>query len=244
MPRLTVVNPWHWLNEDGSFPDEPRLRKRSIRVAQCIEYGGLLGEEECRTTLLSCAGRGCPGFLLVLKKADGDILAVCDTCSRDEFLIHDWEETPWAIGHQDGIPLNDLAKAHGIPVLDPETLDDDGVDEVLAQVLRAIGSPLSANEVRALIATSDHPGSVLQAVMNSVAGGPDRKDVDRFAPVLMDVWNTTPRDELDGRSPTQMRHAHDSSPLEPAQPINHGRNRPCPCGSGKKYKRCCIASVS
>ena len=22
----------------------------------------------------------------------------------------------------------------------------------------------------------------------------------------------------------------------------HGRNAPCPCGSGKKYKRCCLAA--
>lgn len=27
------------------------------------------------------------------------------------------------------------------------------------------------------------------------------------------------------------------------KPINQGRNRPCPCGSGKKYKRCCLSLV-
>jgi hypothetical protein len=37
MPKVTVVNPWHWLNADGSLPLEPRLRKRVARVAQCIE---------------------------------------------------------------------------------------------------------------------------------------------------------------------------------------------------------------
>lgn len=39
--KCTVVNPWHWLNEDGSSVDDPKLRSRSLRVAQCIEYGGL-----------------------------------------------------------------------------------------------------------------------------------------------------------------------------------------------------------
>ena len=28
---------------------------------------------------------------------------------------------------------------------------------------------------------------------------------------------------------------------EASQPLDLGRNRPCPCGSGKKFKRCCIA---
>jgi uncharacterized protein len=23
-----------------------------------------------------------------------------------------------------------------------------------------------------------------------------------------------------------------------------GRNQPCPCGSGKKYKQCCLAAVA
>jgi hypothetical protein len=42
MSKITVVNPHHWLNEDGSFPEESRVRSRMIRVAQCIEYGGTL----------------------------------------------------------------------------------------------------------------------------------------------------------------------------------------------------------
>lgn len=33
--------------------------------------------------------------------------------------------------------------------------------------------------------------------------------------------------------------------LNPRMPIiseqKHGRNDPCPCGSGKKYKKCCLA---
>ena len=33
----------------------------------------------------------------------------------------------------------------------------------------------------------------------------------------------------------------------PAEPIRnedkHGRNEPCPCGSGKKYKNCCGREV-
>lgn len=32
----------------------------------------------------------------------------------------------------------------------------------------------------------------------------------------------------------------DSAPRAPARSVKVGRNDPCPCGSGKKYKKCCI----
>jgi uncharacterized protein YecA (UPF0149 family) len=30
----------------------------------------------------------------------------------------------------------------------------------------------------------------------------------------------------------------------PRPKLNVGRNEPCPCGSGKKFKRCCLGRVS
>ncbi len=32
------------------------------------------------------------------------------------------------------------------------------------------------------------------------------------------------------------------NPPQPAQSAKFGRNDPCPCGSGKKYKKCCGSS--
>jgi preprotein translocase subunit SecA len=34
---------------------------------------------------------------------------------------------------------------------------------------------------------------------------------------------------------------HEDRPVEPPYraPVKVGRNEPCPCGSGKKYKKCC-----
>lgn len=32
----------------------------------------------------------------------------------------------------------------------------------------------------------------------------------------------------------------DSRRIRASEPANVGRNDPCPCGSGKKYKRCCL----
>ncbi|MCA1787381.1 MAG: SEC-C domain-containing protein [Desulfobacteraceae bacterium] len=33
-------------------------------------------------------------------------------------------------------------------------------------------------------------------------------------------------------------------PAQPAQTVKVGRNDPCPCGSGKKYKKCCFVQTS
>jgi hypothetical protein len=82
-------------------------------------------------------------------------------------------------------------------------------------------------------------------VMSGIAGPPPTKGaVERFLPVLMDVWNETPRDDLGGRSPKEAYGERRSEPSDTTVPLNLGRNRPCPCGSGKKYKRCCIAEAS
>ena len=32
-------------------------------------------------------------------------------------------------------------------------------------------------------------------------------------------------------------------PAQPAQTVKVGRNDPCPCGSGKKYKKCCFVNI-
>lgn len=47
--------------------------------------------------------------------------------------------------------------------------------------------------------------------------------------------------------PSPLVVARDSSPngiacKVKAKPVQAGRNEPCPCGSGKKFKRCCLRS--
>jgi len=61
---------------------------------------------------------------------------------------------------------------------------------------------------------------------------------------LQNEWKSTPRDAFDGKTPAEM--LEDSPGLMPAKVETYrreeprvGRNDPCPCGSGKKYKKCC-----
>ena len=46
-----------------------------------------------------------------------------------------------------------------------------------------------------------------------------------------------------GRSIAMVVAERDTSASEPRHSVKIGRNDPCPCGSGKKYKRCCGVTV-
>jgi hypothetical protein len=53
-------------------------------------------------------------------------------------------------------------------------------------------------------------------------------------------WMTTPRDTFGGKTPSEMLSAAGAK-VETVrrQEPRVGRNDPCPCGSGKKFKKCC-----
>jgi hypothetical protein len=57
---------------------------------------------------------------------------------------------------------------------------------------------------------------------------------------LQREWQSTPRDAFDGKTPSEMlSHAQEKVETVRRQDPRVGRNDPCPCGSGKKFKKCC-----
>jgi hypothetical protein len=108
---VLVVDPWHWLTEDGDFlVDNPRLYRRMLRFARFIEYGGELQKNETRETLIECkrrpGGKACLGLMWVVKTADDAILAHCMVCKTEEAIIHNWQETEWAEGMMEPVPVS------------------------------------------------------------------------------------------------------------------------------------------
>lgn len=235
MAEPKVINPWHFLDEDGNFPDEPAARARALRIAQCIEYGGNLEPGHSRETLLQCRrrphGTQCPGLLYVLKQKDDAILVFCLICQVDEYLIYEWQDTLWAEGQMEPLDIAAMAK-HEDPYPEPAPQDP---DELLSRTLTLLGSPLPAAQVRKLIATAPNPMSVMEAALASLPAPPLKAALERFLPMVMDLWNATPRPDLGGFTPSQV-HAHTA----PRTSTKVGANTPCHCGSGKKYKRCCM----
>jgi hypothetical protein len=57
---------------------------------------------------------------------------------------------------------------------------------------------------------------------------------------LQKEWMSEPRDAFDGKTPAEMLSAAQGK-IETfrREDPRVGRNDPCPCGSGKKYKKCC-----
>jgi hypothetical protein len=107
---MLVVDPWHWLDKDGSLPtDNSRLRRQVLRVARFIEYGAGLRPMETRETLVECTkrpgGKPCPGLMWVVKTSDETIEATCLVCSATEMHIHNWQETDWADGMMEPVPV-------------------------------------------------------------------------------------------------------------------------------------------
>jgi len=61
---------------------------------------------------------------------------------------------------------------------------------------------------------------------------------------LNDEWMSTPRAAFEGKTPAEKLQADPSLMPQKVETYRRdepriGRNDPCPCGSGKKYKKCC-----
>jgi hypothetical protein len=101
---MLVVDVHHWL-DGGELPHHDlRLRRRVLRIARFIEYGGPLDVRESRETLMECkrrpGGKPCPGLMWVSKRGapDFEILAYCVVCGEQEAAIYNWADTDWAGG--------------------------------------------------------------------------------------------------------------------------------------------------
>ena len=64
----------------------------------------------------------------------------------------------------------------------------------------------------------------------------EEKDSAELVEVLARVFNTTPMWVLKGLTPMEIEARRKTTVVKEKEP---GRNEPCPCGSGKKYKKCC-----
>ena len=93
-----------------------------------------------------------------------------------------------------------------------------------------------AEEIVAAATDPGNWGPAKAMTMKAQRAGVDTTDAD----ALQSFWYEQALQSLEQSAPDQV----DGLPLTPTAPIvEHapkiGRNDPCPCGSGKKYKRCC-----
>ena len=107
-----VVDINRWLDKDGDVPTEnPSLRRAALHIVRFIEYGGPLRQLHGRETLIECkrrpGGKACKGWMWVVKQNDNRIQVHCPLCHEVEAVISGWEETLWAEGPMEPVPMTD-----------------------------------------------------------------------------------------------------------------------------------------
>jgi len=110
----------------------------------------------------------------------------------------------------------------GPPTFAPPILDNDAmvefIEEIRYDVLRACA--------RGAMEERETPLRLVRAAME-----------------LQDSWGIGEEEELDAPPPPRTsageRNRLEEDPAPVRTPRKVGRNEPCPCGSGRKYKRCC-----
>lgn len=194
-PKMTIVNPAHWIEPNGTFPTTPRLRSRAIRIAQCIEYGANLQPGEARPTLLACRyrpnRRACEGFLWVIMQDDDAIQAACPLCGGDEFLIYEWESTPWGSGLAESIDLKSTAArfSAGPPKRTSPITAHEKLEILSERALTLLGSELTVKELHVLIAHAQSPNEVLKRLLAPLEHPPEEATLDRLLGLVLDLWD-------------------------------------------------------
>lgn len=231
--RIKIIDAADWLGADSQRSlERPEAYRTALRIAQCIEYGGPIPRSHAVATLISCRRRpdnqACRGLMQVVKTEIDELHVFCPACGAEEFLICNWESSAWALGPPEPVEVEEIT---------PPT-SDDLPPNVRAQLLRVLAPyRVDADELVALIADAPTPASVIEAVTTRRRPS-DIEDMQRLLDAIQDAWNHVPRPELEGRTPTEV---YFSQPRQPAVAARApGRNEPCPCGSGRKFKRCCL----
>ncbi|WP_342528322.1 SEC-C metal-binding domain-containing protein [Chryseomicrobium sp. FSL W7-1435] len=97
-------------------------------------------------------------------------------------------------------------------------------EEILAQTILDIRNELTFHEV-------------MQGIVKFFEFS-TKAEAAEFAGYLTKLVNSTPRWILKGHAPNDLSDQSEPKTTTPPTKVT-GRNEPCPCGSGKKYKKCC-----
>lgn len=89
------------------------------------------------------------------------------------------------------------------------------------------------------------PSSILSYLDERGVKFKDEQEFHTLFQLIVDLANNTRIWENNGHTPNELFRLYENSnlgvlPKKPYNPRKIGRNDPCPCGSGKKYKKCCM----
>jgi uncharacterized protein YchJ len=180
---------------------------------------------------------------LFLNKPATILPAICalrDDRELEWFIRHDAVESVIALAQREGGPALDAALDDAAALADDESDDWDlrmmtgyTVLNFAPQRHRALLEKLAREQkgVTAVFAAAD--------ITEIYATGGAEKQWERFA----DPWEFYAPDAIDKRRQDWVKQDAAAALVKPVRTgPKIGRNDPCPCGSGKKYKKCCLAA--
>jgi hypothetical protein len=127
------------------------------------------------------------------------------------------------------------------PQTDPSSLDMSQIGDMLPEGIQ-LPPGVDAKEIQSLLESPQ--GKIMadflvfcqEKGIDLSSGNPNDPRIER----LQKEWLSTPRDAFDGKKPSEMlSRAQGKVETFHRQDPRVGRNDPCPCGSGKKFKKCC-----
>lgn len=143
---------------------------------------------------------------------------------------------------------NKKVKAHPISLFDFEKyvqIRQLGLKrENMEKILKEAGVSETAEDLQRIINKQSSPQDVVEILYKNNRGIKEDRRV-FLEQAVFALEGVTPRTELNGLTPYEYdfvrenaEFANEQAAKTKAQKI--GRNDPCPCGSGRKYKKCCM----
>ncbi len=159
----------------------------------------------------------------VLQAQEGKVGRTLDEGMRTSGEIYDWRANRPAVR-----ALRNYLDAHV-----PDDADDYFfADKVIEDLIDYMQSGfVSADAIRDYLEILEDNGYA-----------PDEAHLRKLIDMLMNMSNAMPTWTNNGWAPNELHEAHTGKKTfynEDGSVMKIGRNDPCPCGSGKKYKKCC-----
>ena len=164
-----------------------------------------------------------------------------------DFDDAEWEEIENIVHEADNkprfIPPADEMLMYGEPGYFPETLQRIEAENYLISLgIKEVESSDLLLEIEGMFQSKDWKLNDLTRHTSEVTAQMTKEQVNRLFHLLMEMSNNTRTWFNGGYTPNEIRTLMGEEPKNHAPPIIRikvGRNEPCPCGSGRKYKHCC-----
>jgi hypothetical protein len=215
-----------------------RLDELKVKLGDCIEQYSITKFDADDIVELICEGESIEWVVNQMKgDTHIDVEAVTSLLMEIKDQVGVKEEAAPAESAEPVIDTTILADAS----IDPSQLDLSQIDQMLPEGME-MPPGMDVKKIKELM---ESPQGKVMADFVVFCGekGVDLSGGNFNDPKiarLQKEWMSTPRAAFDGKKPSDML----SPTLDKVETIRRqnprvGRNDPCPCGSGKKYKKCC-----